>query len=208
MAYYSEPFEYSGNGMKIQIPAGALFNNMPFRCKVTAANNSNEISPIYTIQDENTPLSANYTLKLKPNPGVSDTLLKKAVVVRLDDNKKESPVGGHFDSGYMTIHPKVFGKYVIMVDRIPPEIKPVNIFKGKNMSRDSIMAFEVTDNLSGLGSFRGTVDGKWILMEYNPKNNLIYYTFDEHVSKGHHHLRLLVNDEVGNSRVYETEFTR
>ncbi|HTA27169.1 MAG TPA: M23 family metallopeptidase, partial [Bacteroidia bacterium] len=37
IASYEKPFEYSGNGMKIQIPAGALFNNLHFRYSLEKA---------------------------------------------------------------------------------------------------------------------------------------------------------------------------
>jgi hypothetical protein len=207
IASCDKPFEYSGNGMKIQIPAGALFNTMHFHYKVDTAGSNTEISPIYNIQDENTPLSASYILMLKPRASLPDSLMKKAVVVRLE-GKSRSSIGGHWDNGYMTVHPKTFGKYVVMLDLYHPVIKPVNIFKGKDMSRDTAIVFEVTDNLSGVNYFKGTVDGKWILMESNPKKSEVFYTFDEHVGKGKHHLRLVVSDEVGNSSVYETEFTR
>ena len=133
--------------------------------------------------------------------------MRRAVVVCLEGDRKVS-VGGIWDNGYMAVHPKSFGRYVIMIDLYRPVIKPLNIFKGKDMSREKDIAFEVTDNLSGVKYFRGTVDGKWILMESNPKNNQVYYTFDEHVGKGRHRLRLVVSDEVGNTNVYETEFTR
>jgi hypothetical protein len=207
IANWDKPFTYSGNGMKIQIPAGALFNNMHFRYSMDTSGSNTVISHVYNIQDENTPLSESYTLMLKPNPYLPDSLMKKAVVVRLEGKNRVS-IGGHWEDGYMVVHPKTFGRYVIAIDLYRPVIKPVNVFKGKDMSRDTVMAFEVTDNLSGVGYYKGTVDGKWILMESNPKNNWIYYTFDDHVGKGAHHFRLVVSDEVGNTTVYETDFTR
>ncbi len=202
-----KPFDYIGRGMKIQIPAGALFNDLHFRYSMDTVGSNTAISPVYNIQDENTPLSANYTLMLKPNPDLTDSLMKKAVVVRLEGRRKVS-IGGHWDNGYMTVHPKAFGRYVIMIDMYRPIIKPVNVFKNKDMSRDTALAFEVTDNLSGVGSFRGTIDGKWVLFQLNPKNDWVYYLFDEHVGKGTHKVRLTASDEVGNTSSYETEFVR
>ncbi len=207
IAKWSKTFEYKGDGMKIQIPAGALFNNIHFRYTVGKEDTISEISPVYTIQDENIPLSANYTLMLKPRLRLPDSLMKRAVVVRLNGKNKTS-IGGHWDSGYMVAHPKYFGSYVLMLDRRRPVIKPINIFSNKDMGRDTVIVFEITDNLSGIGYFRATVDGKWILMEFNPKKNEIYYTFDEHVGQGKHHLRLAVADDVGNTSIYEADFSR
>jgi len=206
-AYWEKPFKYADKGMKIEIPEGALFNNMHFHYTIDTAGSNTEISPIYNIQDENIPLSVKYTLMLKPNPDLPDSLMKKAVVVHLQ-GKRRSSIGGTWENGYMVAHPKGFGSYVVAIDLYRPVIKPVNIFKNKDMSRENAVVFTVTDNLSGIGSFRATVDGKWILMQSNPKNNTIYYTFDEHVGEGKHHLRLVVTDEVGNTSVYQTDFSR
>lgn len=184
-----------------------MFNTLHFQYSSDSSKGNNEISPIYHIDDENVPLFAGYTLRLKPSVDLSDSLMKKAVVVRLSGNRRAS-IGGTWVEGYMIVHPRSFGSYVIMLDLYRPVIKPINIFKGKDMSKDKEITFEITDNLSGIHSFRCTIDGKWVLMEFNPKNNHIYYTFDEHVGKGVHHLRLVVSDEVGNTSYYNTDFTR
>ncbi|HXP52646.1 MAG TPA: M23 family peptidase, partial [Bacteroidia bacterium] len=110
--------------------------------------------------------------------------------------------------GYMVAHPKNFGSFAIMMDNIRPLIKPMNIYKNKDMSRSSSIEFEISDNLSGIAAYNAYVDGNWILMEYNPKKDMVYYTFDEHVGKGKHHLKLVVVDNVGNTNIYQTDFTR
>jgi len=45
-------------------------------------------------------------------------------------------------------------------------------------------------------------------MEFNPKKDLAYYTFDEHVETGKHHFKLVVVDNVGNTNIYKVDFTR
>ena len=110
--------------------------------------------------------------------------------------------------GFLVAHPKTFGKFAIMFDPVKPAIKPINIYKNKDMSKTSAIEFEISDNLSGIGSYNAWVDDKWILMEFNPKKNMIYYTFDEHVGPGKHHLKLVVTDDVGNTNVYQTDFSR
>jgi hypothetical protein len=95
-----------------------------------------------------------------------------------------------------------------MLDLERPTVKPVNIYKGKDMSKTEAIEFEISDNLSGVATYNGYVDGKWVLFEFNPKKDMIYYTFDDHVTPGAHKLKLVVVDNVGNTNTYETEFTR
>ena len=77
----------------------------------------------------------------------------------------------------------------------------------------SKMTFEVKENFETSGSakqliYNATVDGKWILMEYDAKNDLLIHRFDGRIPAGKHTLRLEVSDHVGNKKVYEREFTR
>ena len=51
------------------------------------------------------------------------------------------------------------------------------------------------------------MDGQWILMEYDAKNDLLIHRFDGRIPAGQHTLRLEVSDHVGNKKVYEREFT-
>ena len=40
-----------------------------------------------------------------------------------------------------------------------------------------------TDDLSGIKKYRATIDGKWVLCEYEAKQDLLFYTFDSSISK-------------------------
>ncbi|MBU2652029.1 MAG: M23 family peptidase, partial [Bacteroidetes bacterium] len=62
----------------------------------------------------------------------------------------------------------------------------------------------IRDNLSGIASWKGTMNGKWILMEYDLKNDLLIYRFDEMMDPGLNTFRLEVLDNKGNMTVYET----
>jgi hypothetical protein len=76
------------------------------------------------------------------------------------------------------------------------------------MSRKWSISVKITDNLSGIKKYRGTVDGKWILMAYDAKNRKLSYYFDEKVTTGDHIFRIVVTDEVGNIASYEADFVR
>jgi hypothetical protein len=75
------------------------------------------------------------------------------------------------------------------------------------------MTFKIKDDIPTTGKaadlkYKATVDGQWILMEYDLKKDLINYRFDDRVSKGKHEFRLEVTDDRGNQTVYERSFTR
>ena len=67
--------------------------------------------------------------------------------------------------------------------------------------------FPVSGRAKGL-TYRATVDGKWILMEYDEKNDLLIYNFDDRVLPGEHRFRLVVSDGLNNTSVFDQKFLR
>ena len=55
--------------------------------------------------------------------------------------------------------------------------------------------------------YTGTIDGSWVLFEYDAKRNLLVYNFDEHLKKGRNHkLQLRVEDQKENVNIYNASF--
>lgn len=203
---WRKDFDYRIHGMDLHIPARVLFDNMHFRC-TRDTSSFHIISSVYNVGDEYTPLNAAFTIGIRPSAPLPDSILRRAVMVQIDGHHLWS-VGGTDEKGTIVAHPRTFGSFALMFDLACPIIKPLNIYPNKNMSRSDAIEFKISDNLSGIGSFNAYVDGQWILIEFNPKKDMIYYTFDEHVGPGKHHLKLVVDDNVGNTTVYQVDFTR
>jgi hypothetical protein len=203
---WKKPFDYTYKGMSVHIPAGAAFGNFGFTCS-DEETNMRTLCPIYHVMNKYVPLSASYTIKLKPGAHVADSIMRRALVVQID-GKHASSIGGALEDGYMTAHPKAFGDFSIMFDMTRPVITQLNIYPDKDMSRNDAIEVRITDDLSGIGTYNGYIDGKWVLMQFNPKKDMLYYTFDEHCGPGKHHFRLVVADNVGNTNIYQVDFTR
>ena len=86
-----------------------------------------------------------------------------------------------------------------MADTIAPEIVALNIHQGKKINGYKKISFEVKDDLSGIKSYRGTLNGKWVLLESDPKNDRITYFVDERMKKGENIITLEVIDNRNNS---------
>ena len=67
----------------------------------------------------------------------------------------------------------------------------------------------LTDDYSGIKSFRGEINGRWILLEHEPKNNSLIYDFND-LSFGEslHQLKIEAEDAVGNLTKLELKFYR
>jgi hypothetical protein len=104
---------------------------------------------------------------------------------------------------------RTFGEYVLVADTTAPIIKAINFDDGKWISKNETLKIKITDDLSGISSYRATINDKFILMEYNYKKDVLTYNFDDNVIlESENNLKLIVVDNVGNSTTFEATFFR
>jgi murein DD-endopeptidase MepM/ murein hydrolase activator NlpD len=108
-----------------------------------------------------------------------------------------------------TIYTKYFGEYKLMKDGTPPKVKVDKSIGGKWISNLNELKFTISDNLSGIKNYEGYLNGKWILLEYEPKTQKLIHRFsDGIVAEGKNDLKVVVTDNIGNSTIFETQFFR
>lgn len=104
---------------------------------------------------------------------------------------------------------KTLGSFALYADMEPPTILPINFSDGKWMSKKRYLKLKITDDLSGISNYRATVNGKWILMEYDYKTNMLVHDFNDNViTDTENKLKVIVTDNVGNSSTFEATFYR
>lgn len=200
---YNKTNEYNSDEVKIILPKGTLYNDLNFMYKKLPKPAINAFSAVHQVQNGQTPLHTGFEIWIKADSSLSK-YQNKALIV----NSSRASQGGYFENGYVKAKPRSFGSFFIAIDTIAPNIVPVNIAPGKNMSESSKISFRISDNLSGIKSFNGYIDGKWILMEFDTKSASLWHTFDERTAPGKHSFELLVEDMKGNTKRYAIEFTR
>lgn len=91
------------------------------------------------------------------------------------------------------------GDYTVARDDTAPTIE-------REATATGDISFIVKDNLSGIADWRGTIDGRWALMEYDAKNDRIWYRLDgKRFKRGvAHEVELTVVDGCGNRRTVKT----
>ena len=90
-----------------------------------------------------------------------------------------------------------------------PEIKKINFKDQQWLSNYKYLKLNISDDFSGIKKIRGEINGRWILLEYEPKNKSLIYDFsDQNFKKPLHKLEILAVDQAGNKTVFKTEFYR
>ena len=81
----------------------------------------------------------------------------------------------------------------------------MNIKNQKIITKQKSIKIKISDELSGIQSYKGTLNDQWILMEYDVKNDLLIYHFDKNLKQGSNNFKLKVTDKKGNKSIYQTE---
>ena len=110
----------------------------------------------------------------------------------------------------LTAYTKTLGTYAVGIDNDKPIIEPFNFFKGKWLSKYRFLKIKISDETSGIKSYRATINGAWILMEYDYKKNMLTYDFNDEMMTNETKckLKVIVIDNVGNSSTFEALFYR
>ena len=109
----------------------------------------------------------------------------------------------------LTTKTKNLGKYILARDTKNPTIIPMNFKDGKWLSKYRYLKVKLTDDLSGIRNYRATINGKWILMEYDAKKGMLTHDFNDNVvTETKNNLKIIVTDNVGNSTTFESIFFR
>jgi hypothetical protein len=108
-----------------------------------------------------------------------------------------------------TSYTKNWGKFVLVKDTTAPTVKIYKSIEGKWISDKNTLEFTINDELSGIKSYDGFLNGNWILFEYDYKTKKMFHNFNDGiVSEGKNDLKVVVTDNVGNSTIFETQFFR
>ena len=109
----------------------------------------------------------------------------------------------------LTARTKYLGNYTLGIDDENPEIKTINFKNGSWISNYRFLKVKISDQISGIKNYRATINGQWILMEYDTKTQTLTYDFnDEIITDTKNNLKIIVTDNVGNSTTFETTFYR
>ena len=101
------------------------------------------------------------------------------------------------------------GEFTLARDSVAPKISPSNFKTNQWLSKFKFMKVKISDDFSGIKSYKGSINGQWVLFEYEPKRNLLTYDFSDKVfEQAKHELELEVEDNVGNKSIYKTIFFR
>lgn len=201
----TEPFHWNSDnrfgakGIRLLIPKGNLYTDLHFRYSVQEEDNA--LAATHTLHNSQVPLHGPCSLSIRLQQDSLDNK-RQYGIVRIQ-NKNKSWIGGTYRNGWIDANIKELGNYTIQKDVVAPTITPLS--PATWVSKQNIQ-FRLSDNMSGVQTFRGEIDGQFILFEMNNKSVISYRFDNERLPRGSHTLKLLVTDACGNESVYMHPF--
>jgi hypothetical protein len=145
-------------------------------------------------------------IQIKPRELKANLKEKALLVLENAKNTKKALVTEVLPDGSLSATFNEPGKIYVSLDTTVPKIIPLNFQNGNKTFSGKEMRFRISDDLSGIKSHKGYIDGQWVLFEYDAKNALICYNFDEKCPPGEHELKLIVTDGKQNISTFTTTF--
>jgi hypothetical protein len=199
---WNQDNNFSAGRFSLSIQRGYLYDDLCFILK----NKPSEkyFSDIYRVSDVHIPLH-NYSEMSVPI--VKDIISNKSQygVVQID-GVRESWIGGIYENGAVKVRIRDLGySYAVSPDTQAPVIIPV---KPVRWSKNAEIKIKLSDNKSGIRSYRGTINGNFVLFTNDVKSSVYIYKFDaKRLKKGQNHkLVFTAVDGAGNTSNYEYMF--
>lgn len=181
-------FKYYSERMDVQLPKGSLFDTLYLNTHHQVMADSMEV---FTIGSPFVPLNRNISVSLKPLRTYSTD--KNTAVYRMV-GKGYSYEGGKWVNGSLNFVTREFGNFTILKDNVAPTIRVIYV-------NNQAARFRIKDELSGINTFEATLNGQWLLMNYDAKSNMI---MSEKLTKAplKGDFKLTVTDNAGNKKIY------
>ncbi|MDR0363613.1 MAG: M23 family metallopeptidase [Bacteroidales bacterium] len=197
---WDDKYDFVGSGIRFYGDSGTFFNNFIFRHTIETSLPKFALAPVHVVGNENIPMKNFGMLSIKPDSAAIKGIdASKLLIVRINNKERQIPQSTYYENGYLHAKIRDMGKFTVSCDTIPPVITAVNISKGKTITNQKNIRVKIQDNLSGINTYVGKLNDEWILMDFDAKNHLLEYMFDEKLKKGKNVFTLTVIDHAGNS---------
>ncbi|RKR07082.1 peptidase M23-like protein [Maribacter vaceletii] len=195
-----KPNNFSAGPAKIYFPSNTFYEDFYMNLQHT--------NDTITFHNSSVPAHRNFTITFDASTYTKEEQ-KKLFIARLDSKLRPSHVTTYKRGNTFTTRTKYLGTYTIAKDTVAPKISPKN-FKAKQwLNNYKYLSLKITDDFSGINTYSATINGEWILMEYESKKNTLTYNFEDNIIKEQKcNLKVVVTDNVGNTKEYTTTFYR
>jgi hypothetical protein len=182
-------------GFEVVLPPGSVYDTVRSYYYKNSTITGGAVSASHQLNDPSIPIHDDFVVRIRPEMAVGIEA-QKLVIIQRAHRQRNTAKKAIWRGDWMEASFGEFGVFQAFVDDDPPRINELGKGDTINLSPASRIVFQPTDNF-GIKNFRAELDGQWLRFT-NDKGRSHIYIFDERVSYGVHHLKVEVEDLVGN----------
>ncbi|QHT70153.1 M23 family metallopeptidase [Rhodocytophaga rosea] len=179
---------YERDSLWVTFPASALYDTLYLE--------AGRKEDIFQVGKFTTPLHESIDIRITPGQAVPQENRIRTGIYYVK-GKSLSYRGGTWTNNQISFKTRELGSFTIATDTVPPLVK-------LNTKTPQKFTCKISDNLSGIYSFSATLNGQWILMQYDYKQNLIWSDPLDTTQPLKGKLVVEVVDNAGNNTIFET----
>ncbi|MCK5776212.1 MAG: hypothetical protein KAH25_08550, partial [Bacteroidales bacterium] len=184
--------------IEIYFPPNCLYDTMTF-ASVAQSSHKGSITPIYQIGNKEVALQKSIQVKLNYIPNSPN---EKKYIGCVSNNHISYTSSKQIDD-QLIFKTRNFGSYGIFTDSIPPTIRLKT--KKDRLKSSKIISFYVNEKESGISDYNAWLNGKWVILEWDPKKNKMFIKNDL-VFQDSNILQIEVTDLLLNKEILKIEF--
>lgn len=195
-----KPNNFDLDGAKVYFPTNTFYEDFYIDLK--------KGKDTVTIHNNTVPAHRNFTITFDVSK-YSDEDQKQLFIARLDDKLQPNYTSTYKRGNLFTTRTRNLGTYTLAKDTVAPTIRTKNFKEKQWLNNYKYLSVYIADDLSGVDTYTATLNGEWILMEYEPKNKTLIYNFDDKITdQTQCVLKVTVTDNVGNESTLTSSFYR
>jgi len=188
---------FEKDNMSVFFPAGTFYDDFYLNFDVK--------NGVMTVQDDYTAVHSNFQVMITDEKA---TQKEKTFIASVSGKKLNYNFTKVKDNTF-TAYTKNLGDFKLAKDTIAPKISIAKPIEGKWITGQKTITLSISDNLSGIKTYSGFINEKWVMFEYDYKARKITYRIDDaQLAEGKNDLKVIVSDNLGNSAIFETQFFR
>ena len=160
--------KFEQNGVSIAFPKNTFYEGFYLDFKV-----ENKIAQIHK---PTLPLDKSYTLTFDVSKYTEEEK-KQLYIANINNKKYPSFQNTRKKENTFYTTTKTLGNFTLLSDKQKPTIYLKNFKNGQWVTKHSKIIVKIDDKETGIKSYNATIDGEWILMEYDLKKKQIVYQF-------------------------------
>lgn len=162
---------------------------------------------ILFLHEDIVPAHTNFTISIEDTVSTAED--KSKMFIASVNGAKLYYISTRLNNNTFSCKTRTLGQFKLAKDTIAPKISMAKPVQDKWITSQKSLVLTISDDLSGIKTYNGYINDKWVLFEYESKLRRLTHFFDNRfLLEGKNNLKVVVTDNVGNSTIFETQFNR